>query len=57
MPTKNDALMRESGLRTLGRYAHARDRKIDRELRTITISDDEAAAILEYISILESQVG
>lgn len=41
-------------LARLRRYAFARDRTIDREPRTITLSDDEAAALVQYVTALEA---
>jgi len=37
----------------LKRYAFSRDRRIDREPRTITITDDEAVALLAMTGVFE----
>lgn len=39
-------------LATLERLAPARDRATDRDVRTITLTDDEALAVLDHIHAL-----
>lgn len=39
-------------LARLARFGHARDRATDRELRTITLTDDEALAVLALIDTI-----
>jgi hypothetical protein len=40
-----------SAVDKLQRYAYARDRQADREERTISLTDDEAAALLETLDL------
>jgi hypothetical protein len=46
MQTARDAV------RKLERYAYVRDRITDHDMRTITLTDDEAIAILDHINEL-----
>lgn len=39
----------ESAMRTLRRYAYARNRNVDHVPREVSITDDEAVAILEAL--------
>jgi len=41
----------------LNRYAYARDRTTDREPRTLTITDDEAVALLFALDVHDKQYG
>lgn len=36
----------------LSRYAYARNRAVDREPRTVTLTDDEAVAVLDALGVV-----
>jgi hypothetical protein len=43
-----------NAIATLKRYGPARDRRVDHEVRQVTITDDQALAVLQALSTLES---
>ena len=49
---KLDVDLARHALYTLRRLGHARNRKVDREVRQVTITDDEALALIMYIDAL-----
>jgi len=56
MTTTNyvQAAERHEGIRKLDTYGNARDRQTDREPRTVSVTDDEALAIVAYVRELEA---
>jgi hypothetical protein len=55
MPT--DAYHLKRALEKLRRYGLARNRDVDRELRFVEITDDEAMALLQHIADLSGPPG
>lgn len=53
MPDSSDVAFAVRKLRT---FAYVRDRVLEREPRTVTFTDDECLALVEYIDLLSDAV-